>query len=67
LIELEKWVAANAIDQKQADAVGLLQYLAQNQTELEQAPDLADKISNFRLTEVWRDDLAALGLPFEER
>jgi hypothetical protein len=66
LSELEKWVVANAIDQKRADAVGLLQHLAQNRTKFEQAPDIAGRISEFRLTEVWRDDLAALGLPYEE-
>jgi hypothetical protein len=64
--ELEEWVAANAIDQKRADAIGLLQYLAQNRTQFEQAPVRAGKASAFRLTEAWREDLAALGVEFEK-
>jgi hypothetical protein len=64
--ELEKWVAANAIDQKRADAIALLRHLAQNRTEIAKAPVLAGRISDFRLTEAWRDDLAARGLKFEK-
>jgi hypothetical protein len=64
--ELENWVGANAVDQKRADAIGLLQHLAQNRVKFEQAAVRAGRASDFRLTEAWREDLAALGVEFEK-
>jgi hypothetical protein len=64
--DLETWVAANAIDQKRADAVALLGHLAQIRTGIGHAPFPIMRAPDVRLTEAWHRDLAALGLKFKE-
>jgi hypothetical protein len=53
---LSRWVTDHAIDQKKADAVGLLRRLARF------APARASQLFPFRMTEAWAADLEAAGL-----
>jgi len=57
---LQSWVAEHTVDQKQADAIGLLRWLAASPG----APDgcASREPEPFRMTEAWAADLEASGL-----
>jgi hypothetical protein len=59
---IENWVRGNAVDQKKADALSLLKYLATVELEGARPTAFRSQPTSFRLTEAWVEDLEAAGL-----
>jgi hypothetical protein len=61
---LQRWVADHAVDQKQADAIGLLRCLGDGREPAD--AQAANQATPFRMTEAWAADLEAAGLYSED-